>query len=461
MSYVRGPLATSVKVTRQNSAETSLSMAMRLAAMAAATQQASNGDCDGDGYIEPIPYRSAGAAPHPTGGGLVPLTIGAAKSDPWRRDFGYCVFDHGPKVDDATCGGPAQLRQKGANTGAFPALAMISAGPDGVFQTACLDWADTDLNGIPDLPPINTPAGSDDIVFSWTYLEAAGAAGGLWKLEAGDASTAEIDRNLSVKDGGGIERMAFDIAAKALSVGAGGSGSFPTVKADYLNALTAPAIEVLAPINATASYSVNGTEIIDDTGLIVSGEQDPEVGTVESGKWCSGGLGGVLTCEQEPPALGLGGAIYSSAREELSGRNYVDFAIPEGAERITVHILAMSETAGNLPAFQLGDSGGVEIIGYAGTASSLRSSAVTDTTLSNGFQVRTGNAARVVHGSITFALVDPDTNAYSASGQFGSSDASYQFFVAGSKSLSAPLESVRLTAGGAVFDSGYALATWE
>lgn len=313
-TFIKGPLATSVRVTRQNNAETQLSMAMRLAAVASATQQPSNGDCDGDGYIEPIPYRSAGAAPHPAGGGLIPLTIGAAKSDPWQRDFGYCVFDHGPTVDHASCGGPSQPRSKGANSGVFPALAMISAGPDGVFQTTCNDWADTDLNGLPDVPPIDTPPPSDDIVFSWTYAEASGAADGLWKLEAGDASTAEIESNLSVKDGGGIEQMSFDAATASLAIGAGGSGSFPTVKADYLDTLTAPALEVLAPINATESVSMNGTEIIDETGLIVHGEQDPQTGTVINGKWCRGGASGVLTCEEDTPSGTLNCVTASQTR---------------------------------------------------------------------------------------------------------------------------------------------------
>jgi len=54
VSYIRGPLASSVRIQRHNEAETRLSMGMQLAAVASATRQANNGDCDGDGYIEPI-----------------------------------------------------------------------------------------------------------------------------------------------------------------------------------------------------------------------------------------------------------------------------------------------------------------------------------------------------------------------------------------------------------------------
>jgi hypothetical protein len=168
VSYIRGPLASSVRIQRHNEAETRLSMGMQLAAVASATRQANNGDCDGDGYIEPIPYRAAGAAPYPTGGGLIPLTIGAAKADPWQRDIGYCTFDHGPTVDDAACGGPTQARQMGANTSTLPALALVSAGPDGVFQTVCNDFADANLDGLPDAPLVDTPTTSDDIAYAWT-----------------------------------------------------------------------------------------------------------------------------------------------------------------------------------------------------------------------------------------------------------------------------------------------------
>ena len=207
----------------------------------------------------------------------------------------------------------------GANSSILPALSLLSAGPDGVFQTVCNDYADTDLDSIPDSPLVATPLGSDDIAYSWTYAEAAGASDGLWKLETGDPTTAETDRNLSVKDSGGAETFSFNAATGALALGAGGSGAFPTVKADYLDALTAPALEILAPINATESYAVNGIEIIDETGQIVHGEQDPEVGTVTNGKWCKGGASGVLTCEEEPPAAALDCEISTTVTAAASG----------------------------------------------------------------------------------------------------------------------------------------------
>ena len=54
VSYIRGPLASSVRIQRHNEAETRLSMGMQLAAVASATRQANNGDCDGDGSVAKI-----------------------------------------------------------------------------------------------------------------------------------------------------------------------------------------------------------------------------------------------------------------------------------------------------------------------------------------------------------------------------------------------------------------------
>lgn len=302
MTFIRGPLASSVNINRQTLAEQHLQFAIRLAAYSAATQQADGGDCDGDGYIEPIPYVDAGAAPHPNGGGFIPSNVGAARRDPWGNDYGYCAWDHGASVNAAGCGGVGQARQVGGNTSSWEVIGVVSAGRDGVFQTACNDWTDTNADNVPDTPLMAKPIGSDDIVMTWTYAEATAGADGLWKLKSGDSTTAEIDRNLSVKDGGGAEQLSFDAATAALTIGAGGSGSFPNVKADFIGALTAPNIEFLSPINATADIQANGTTIIDAaSGLIVSGEQDPKIGTVEAGKWCKTDAGGLVSCDQDLP----------------------------------------------------------------------------------------------------------------------------------------------------------------
>ncbi len=260
-NYVMGPLKTATMVNKRNAADTELQLSLRMMAIAAAGDQANNGDCDADGAVEPLPYADAGVNPHPAGGGILPSTIGGSKRDPWGSDYGYCVWDHGSAVDDAGCGGPAQLRLPGTNGDQWEVIAIISAGPDRIFQTGCNAWADLDANNEPDTPLVNKPAGSDDMYYAWTYAEAAnGSGGGLWTLEDLDPDTAEINKNLSVKDGSNVEQLAFDAAARTLTVGTGGAGVFPTLRADYIALMTAtnPSIELLdaigfAPEDATGT----------------------------------------------------------------------------------------------------------------------------------------------------------------------------------------------------------------
>jgi hypothetical protein len=177
--YVMSPLKTASGVTRKNAAETQMQLGIRVAATNAATQQAAGGDCDADGMVEPLPYVDAGVAPHPVGGGLLPSNIGAVRMDPWNTEYGYCVWDHGSAVDDAGCGGAPQLRLPGTDGEEWEAMAVISAGPDKTFQTGCNAWADVDVNSLPDTPLVDKPAGSDDVVYSWSYQEAE-ISTGLW-----------------------------------------------------------------------------------------------------------------------------------------------------------------------------------------------------------------------------------------------------------------------------------------
>ena len=81
MTFMKGPLATSIRLTKINTAENQMSVGSQVAVMATANQN-NNGDCDADGFIEPLPWRAAASAPHPTGGGLIPLSLGLNKKDP-------------------------------------------------------------------------------------------------------------------------------------------------------------------------------------------------------------------------------------------------------------------------------------------------------------------------------------------------------------------------------------------
>lgn len=204
-NIMRGPALTTAELSRKTIADNNIMAATRLAVASATKTQANRGDCDQDGFVEPLPYRDAGALPKPTGGGLLPMTMGASQTDPWGVQYGYCVWDSGTqKVSDniAGCGGNTALRLNGAPKDNHPVLAVISAGPNGAFETSCNAYVDTTpADGIPDTVMINRPGTSDDIVQSFTYAEANGIGAGEWKIKTGDTTTAQIAKDLDVQGG--------------------------------------------------------------------------------------------------------------------------------------------------------------------------------------------------------------------------------------------------------------------
>lgn len=197
MQVMKGPVRSMSEVTKRTVAENNMIASSKLALLAATTQ-ANDGDCDADGFVEPIPFENAGASPKPAGGGYLPATIGAAINDPWDTRYGYCVWDHGAAT--AGCGGGNYLTGENSNTGY--AIAIISAGPDRTFNTTC--------SAYPSATALNKTPGSDDVVLGYTYAEAEANSGGLWNLQSGDPNTAEIAKNLEVKDSGGTTTFALD-----------------------------------------------------------------------------------------------------------------------------------------------------------------------------------------------------------------------------------------------------------
>lgn len=202
MTIIKGPVASMQNVTKHTVAENHMIASTRLAIMSAAAIQPDNGDCDADGFVEPIPFRDAGALPHPIGGGLLPSNIGSALTDPWGSEYGYCVWDHGNQVLAMGCGGPSANRLAGAPNDTQLSIVVISAGKDKIFQTACNAYVDADSDNIPDTPLIVKAAGSDDIVLGHTYAEANTALAGLWSLKEGAPETAKIDKGIEVEGGG-------------------------------------------------------------------------------------------------------------------------------------------------------------------------------------------------------------------------------------------------------------------
>lgn len=193
-TFIKGPLTSAVQVTRSGAAETQMAVIAQVITM----QAASAGSCDGDPEVEPIAWRDPAGQPAPTGGGLVPLTLGVASTkDPWGSEFGYCVWNHGALT--ATCGA-GRLAGATANTDTHPVIALVSAGPDKAFTTTCLSHADSVSLSRPMVAKTNST--DDDIIYTYSYSEAATASGGLWSLKSGDPDAATIDKNVEVGGSG-------------------------------------------------------------------------------------------------------------------------------------------------------------------------------------------------------------------------------------------------------------------
>ncbi len=191
MTTMRGPLSTMVEVNRKEQAKAELRVAASLVLVDAANHDYEV-ECEGgaaDGYTEG-PAPSAGTGP--TGGGLLPV-VGAAQNDPWGNAYGYCAWDHGPDAAGSNAGGGCGTHLQGNTNTNNIAIAVMSAGPNGVFDTDCIaDGAAADDYVAPDEGAV------DDIVVSMTYNQAISSSGGLWNIKSGDPNVAEIAKNIEV-----------------------------------------------------------------------------------------------------------------------------------------------------------------------------------------------------------------------------------------------------------------------
>lgn len=261
MTIMKGPVKSMAEVTKRTVAENNMIAAGRLAIVA--VKQQTNEDCDADDFVEPLPWDTGSAAP--AGGGNLPASVGASRLDPWGTTYGYCGWDHGTAIDNAGCGGASQRRLRGENASTKTVIAIISAGPNRVFETGCNDSSHATA------PYVARVVGSDDMVLEYTYAESEGMAGGLWNVKSGDLKTAEIDKNLEVKNEANAVVMAFDQTTDA---------NKPTLKVDFIQLLTTAkkGVEFLSNVKLGTSWisgdgdnegiSVNNTGVVTASGQV-------------------------------------------------------------------------------------------------------------------------------------------------------------------------------------------------
>jgi hypothetical protein len=133
----------------------------------------------------------------------------------------------------------------------------------------------------------------------------------------------------------------------------------------------------------------------------------------------------------------------------------VDFTgIPSTVKRITFMLDGVSTNGTSPIILQLGDSGGIEITDYYGSASEIRGTP-TSTSFTTGFGlVESPAAGDFYYGIATIVNVSGNLWVYSFTGS--SIVASQTYLGGGSKTLSATLDRIRLTTSGGTntFDAG-------
>jgi hypothetical protein len=136
----------------------------------------------------------------------------------------------------------------------------------------------------------------------------------------------------------------------------------------------------------------------------------------------------------------------ATAQATTSGTS-IDFTgIPSWVKRITVMFSGVSTNGTANYLIQIGDSGGVETTGYAGSSGG--------TIFTNGFGNPSANALNAWHGALTISTLG--SNTWVASGVFGNNAAATSNACGGAKTLSDTLDRIRLTTvnGTDTFDGG-------
>lgn len=277
MSMMRGPVTTTVRITDRTLAKNDIMTAS--ASLSEHSLAQDNSDCDADGTIEPPAYRSGALVP--TGGGLLPSGLPVSYQDPWKHEYGYCAWDHGVKTRSdniGACGGLLANRLNGASADTQPVLAVISAGPNGVFETSCHAFSDTNNDGAADVALIQPASGGDDVVKPIAYGQFLMPSSAQAKIEdmpdaACTSGTVGVMRITL-----GVMQVCTQTGWAEIAPAAGGDLSFNAVTNAVLGGAYQSNVITFGVLPAPLSVSVGGGAL-----LSINGGAGVASGTINSG----------------------------------------------------------------------------------------------------------------------------------------------------------------------------------
>ena len=145
--------------------------------------------------------------------------------------------------------------------------------------------------------------------------------------------------------------------------------------------------------------------------------------------------------------------VQATAVASTSGTS-IDFTgLPAWVKKITVMFSGVSTNGSSTIRLQLGDAGGIETTGYAGTCTQIGSTVSTVYSTSGFDSTGDTSSSQTRNGQFVFALLG--SNTWSLIGAYNISSA-FQYLFCGTKTLSDTLTQVRITTvnGTDTFDAG-------
>lgn len=175
-----------------------------------------------------------------------------------------------------------------------------------------------------------------------------------------------------------------------------------------------------------------------------------------------GEASGVVRVISYTYADGRGGGWTLGADIATTSGSNIDLstAIPAGVNEIAGSFTGVSTTGTGMPQVVLGDSGGYETTGYAGSVTNQTASVLTDA-LSSGFNFNVSvaqTAAATYNGH--FVLLRQAGNKWTMNMTLFRSDTTGSIICGGSKTLSATLDRIKITTPNA-WDTGTASIKWR
>ena len=192
--------------------------------------------------------------------------------------------------------------------------------------------------------------------------------------------------------------------------------------------------------------TIDGTGTITGATTLASTVASPTFTTPALGTPASGDL---TNCTNK--------VISGTAQASTSGTS-IDFTgIPSGVKRVTVMFVGVSMSATSDLMIQLGDSGGIETSSYSSTGANLAPTP-SYVNATSGFLFSGGGwgASTTVSGTVILNLEDASGFTWTSISVLARTDNPDLALGAGSKSLSAVLDRLRITTlvGTATFDAG-------